>query len=654
MLKTSTAVALRQHEIPFFAPSIGEAEIEAVVETLRSGWLTTGPKVRQFEEAFGRRVGARHALATSSATAALHLALEAAGVGPGDEVLVPTLTFASTGEVVVHRGAKPVLVDCNPQTLNMDPDDARRKVTRRTKAVMPVHYGGQPCDMDPVLDLARRHGLKVIEDAAHALPARYGDQHIGTIGDVTCFSFYANKTITTGEGGMLTTNDDQIAERVRIMRLHGISKDAWKRFSAEGSWYYEIHGAGYKYNMTDMQAALGIHQLARCDEFWAARQRIAERYDAGLADLAEVVTPWTELNVQHAWHLYVIQLQLDRLRIDRNRFIELLNQAGIGVSVHYLPLHMHPYYRDTFGYRPQDSPNARDAYYRIISLPIYPKLADEQVDFVVETLARIVAENRKVNSIAVCRTGGDGDGRRKPVPNGLDRNDPGLAAAPAAGEVGCARGAEVAEPAASPRMPGLPVRATKRTFDIMMSAAGLLVLSPLFAAVAVLIKLTSRGPVFFLQERVGRGMRPFRIIKFRTMIQGAHKMGRLVTAGKDPRITPLGYFLRRMKIDELPQLINVLKGDMSFVGPRPEVAKFVELYREDFAQLLVVRPGITDLASLKYRHEADILGRSADPERTYVERVLPEKIALSKQYVARASLWLDLKLILATLLRLVY
>ena len=392
---TQTTETLKQFTIPFFKPSIGQQEIDSVVETLRSGWLTTGPKVRQFESDFAEYVGSRHALAVNSCTSALTLALEAIGLAPGDEVLVPTLTFASTAEVVVHLGGKPVLVDCLPGTLNIDPDQMEAKITPRTKAVIPVHYGGQPCDMDRICQLAQDRGLWVIEDAAHALPARYGDRLAGTLGDIACFSFYANKTITTGEGGMITTDHDELAERIRIMRLHGISKDAWKRFSAEGSWYYEIHAPGYKFNMTDMAAALGIHQLARCDEFWERRQRCAQTYNRILADCPAVQTPTVELSLQHAWHLYVIQLESDRLTIDRGEFIKRLNAAGVGTSVHYLPLHMHPYYRESFGYRPEDLPVAAAAYDRIVSLPIYPSMTDSEIEYVAETVLRIAAENRR-------------------------------------------------------------------------------------------------------------------------------------------------------------------------------------------------------------------------------------------------------------------
>ena len=385
---------MKQHKVPYFVPSIGEAEIASVVETLRSGWLTTGPKTKKFEQAFADRVGAKHAIAVNSATSALHLGLEAHQVGPGDEVLVPTLTFASTGEVVMHLGATPVLVDCRPDTLNIDPDDAERRVTSRTKAVMPVHYGGQPVDLKRIHALAAHHNLAVVEDAAHALPSRYDGKPIGGLSPVTCFSFYANKTITTGEGGMATTNDDNLADRMRIMALHGISKDAWKRFSAEGAWFYEIMAPGYKYNMTDIAAALGLHQLDRCDEFWRARVECAEFYRKEFSRMDEIRLVELKPNVQNSWHLFVILLQTEMLSINRSEFIKKLNEAGIGTSVHYTPLHMHPLYRERFGYQASDLPVAQDIYGRIISLPIYPGLSRDDQRYVVDIVERIARENR--------------------------------------------------------------------------------------------------------------------------------------------------------------------------------------------------------------------------------------------------------------------
>lgn len=386
---------MRAQFLPFHVPEIAEDEIQAVVETLRSGWLTTGAKVRQLEEDFARYVGCQHAVAVNSGTAALHLALEAVGITEGDEVLVPTMTFAATAEVVLYLKAKPVLVDCQRDTLNVDPEQIMKAMTRRAKAIVPVHMGGQACEMDRILEIARDYRLKVIEDAAHALPTWYQGKLVGTIGDITCFSFYATKTITTGEGGIATTENPEWAERMRIMSLHGISKDAWKRYTAEGSWYYEILYPGYKYNMTDVAAAMGIQQLKKCHRFWEIRQRYASLYHQGLRDVPEITIPYVADGGQHAWHLYVIQLNPERLRIDRNEFIKLLNQQHIGASVHFIPLHLHPYYRNTFGYCPEDYPNASAAFERIVSLPIYPRMTEADIQDVIEAVRDIVSHYRR-------------------------------------------------------------------------------------------------------------------------------------------------------------------------------------------------------------------------------------------------------------------
>jgi len=334
-------------------------------------------------------------VAVNSGTAALHLALEAAGIRAGDEVLVPTMTFAATAEVVIQLGAKPVLVDCTPDTLNIDPVALDRAVSPRSKAIIPVHFAGHPCAMEPILEIAAANGLIVIEDAAHAFPARWRGKLVGTIGDLTCFSFYPTKTITTGEGGMITTEDPRWAERMRIMSLHGISKDAWKRYTAEGSWRYEIIAPGYKYNMTDIAAALGISQLARCETFLQARLRCKRLYDQAFAGHPAIETPTTHDEVEHAWHLYVIKLDLQQLRIDRDQVVALLKDRNIGVAVHFIPLHLHPYYRETYGYRPADFPSAGAAFERIISLPIYPRLSDADVEDVVAAVTGIVADHRR-------------------------------------------------------------------------------------------------------------------------------------------------------------------------------------------------------------------------------------------------------------------
>jgi dTDP-4-amino-4,6-dideoxygalactose transaminase len=386
---------MRDTFLPFHVPQIESEEIESVEDTLRSGWLSTGPKTQVFESEFANFLGTDHAIAVNSCTAALHLALDAVGITNGDEVLVPTMTFAATAAVVTYCGAKPVLVDCEPDTLNIDAQQIPQAATSKTKAVIPVHFAGQPCDMTSITQFAAHHNWAVIEDAAHALPAYYRKAMAGTVGDIGCFSFYATKTITTGEGGMAVTNHAGYAESMRLMRSHGMVKDAWNRYSEHGSWYYDILRPGYKYNMNDIAAALGITQLRKCERLCQVRTRYAGKYDEGFADLKEIVTPMTHPGIQHAWHLYVIQLQLDRLRVDRNEFIERLKQRNIGTGVHFIPLHLHPYYRNAFGYRAEQFPCATSAYRRIISLPIYPKMSEADVQFVIDGVRAVVRECRR-------------------------------------------------------------------------------------------------------------------------------------------------------------------------------------------------------------------------------------------------------------------
>ncbi len=387
--------------LPFARPSITDREKQAVLEVLDSGWLTTGSQARLFEARFAERVGAVHAVALNSATAALHLALEALGVGPGDEVIVPTWTFAASAEVVVHQGARPVLVDVDRRTLNATPESILEAVTTRTRAVIAVHVAGLPAEVERLVELLEPRGIPVIEDAAHAFPSRIaGDagRYAGTIGRVGAYSFYATKTITTGEGGMLVTDDEAVANRARVMAMHGISRDAWNRYAASGSWYYEIEDAGFKYNLTDIAAALGLVQLERADELLAARRELAAAYGARLAeppldDLLEL--PAGADDRSHAWHLYIVRLALDRLAIDRARVLEMLGGRGIGASVHFIPLHLHPYYRRRWGYAPGDLPIAAAEFERVISLPIWPGMSIADVDRVVEALRAILVAARR-------------------------------------------------------------------------------------------------------------------------------------------------------------------------------------------------------------------------------------------------------------------
>ena len=382
---------MRGEFLPFAAPLLGNEEIDEVVHCLRSGWLTTGLKVKQFEREFAEFIGVKHALAVNSCTAALHLALEAAGVGPGDEVITTPMTFTATAAVIEHLGARPVFADCAAETLNIDPAQIERRLSPRTRAILPVHFAGQACDMDAINDIARRHGVPVIEDAAHAIPTRYRGRMVGTLSDVTCFSFYATKNVTTGEGGMVVTDRDDIAERMRLMHLHGMSKDAWKRYTQNGSWSYEILAPGFKYNLTDIAAAIGIHQLRKCHAFHRRRLTIADQYDAAFADLPGISIPRVEDREGHGWHLYVIQVDPERLGIGRDAFIERLIARNIGVSVHFIPLHVHPYYRERYALRPDDFPNAWSAYERILSLPIYAKMSDDDVRHVIDAVRDIAA-----------------------------------------------------------------------------------------------------------------------------------------------------------------------------------------------------------------------------------------------------------------------
>ena len=392
-------------KIPFYSPSIGAEEIDEVVQTLKSGWLTTGPKTKQFEREFSKYLQHRHSVAVNSCTAALHLALEAIGLQAGQGVIVPTMTFAATAEVVRYLGARPILADCRVEDFNLDVPDAERRIQsalaagQSVAAIMPVHYGGQIGDVAGVRDLAQKYHLKIIEDAAHCCPASFREtetaswQKVGTGADISCYSFYANKTITTGEGGMACTNNDEYADRMRMMSLHGISRDAWKRYTGEGSWYYEIIAPGFKYNMTDIAAAIGIHQLRKADSFHARRTNIVGQYRELLSPVEEIILPQAQPNRDHSWHLFVIRLKLNRLRIDRAQFITELQQRGVSSSVHWMPLHMHPYYRDTFGFAAQDLPTAASLYPEIITLPVYPDMNEGNVRQVCEAIKDIVGLN---------------------------------------------------------------------------------------------------------------------------------------------------------------------------------------------------------------------------------------------------------------------
>ncbi|HEY3379147.1 MAG TPA: DegT/DnrJ/EryC1/StrS aminotransferase family protein [Armatimonadota bacterium] len=380
--------------IPFSPPLIGEEEINEVIDTLRSNWITTGPKTRQFEADFSAYMGAPGALAVNSCTAALHTALVTAGVGPGDEVISTPMTFCSTINVIEHSGARPVLVDVQPDTLNIDPKQIAEAITPKTRAIIPVHYAGHPVDLDPIEELATTHGLQIIEDAAHALPAKYKDRYIGAGKNPVAYSFYATKNMTTAEGGMLT-GDAEFLKQARMISLHGMSHDAWKRYDKGGSWFYEVVLPGFKYNMTDIQASLGIWQLKKLQSFHLRRQEVVRQYHAAFSAIEALETPTTRPYVDHAWHLYGLRLHPEQLTISRDQFIDELTARGIGTSVHFIPIHLHPYYHDKYNYTPEDFPVAFTNYQRILSLPLNPRLTDDEVTRIVGAVTDIVGRFRK-------------------------------------------------------------------------------------------------------------------------------------------------------------------------------------------------------------------------------------------------------------------
>jgi dTDP-4-amino-4,6-dideoxygalactose transaminase len=380
---------MRDTFLPFSPPLIGEEEIDEVVDTLKSDWITTGPKTKKFEDEFKNYFNAPAALALNSCTAALHTSLIALGIGQGDEVITTPMTFCSTVNVIEHVGARPVLVDVEPDTLNIDPEKIERAITPRTRAIIPVHYSGHPAELDYIYEIAEKYNLFVIEDAAHAVSAKYKGKFIGSSSNPVCFSFYATKNLTTAEGGMLTGNPEFI-EKARVISLHGMSRDAWKRYSKEGSWYYEVVTPGFKYNMTDIQASLGIWQLRKLGRFQARRREIVKMYNEHFSKEEALEIPVERQHVEHAWHLYVLRLNASALKIGRNEFIEELAKRNIGTSVHFIPVHIHPYYKKKYNYKPEDFPVAYSNYLRMVSIPLCPKLTDNDVYDVIEAVLDVV------------------------------------------------------------------------------------------------------------------------------------------------------------------------------------------------------------------------------------------------------------------------
>lgn len=378
----------------FGAPLIEEAEIQEVLATMRSGWLGTGPKVAQFEKEFAAYKNASHALAVNSCTAALHLAAVVAGLKPEDEVITTPLTFCASANAMIHAGAKPVLADVDPCTMNIDPVQIETKITPKTRAILPVHFAGRPCEMDPIMEIARRHNLLVIEDCAHAIETEYHGQPAGTFGDFGCFSFYVTKNVATGEGGMILSNREEHLARLRMLSLHGMSRDAWKRFSSSGYQHYQVMECGYKYNMMDLQAAIGLHQLSRVEACWQRRAEIWQRYNEAFSGLPVLTPAPSAQGTRHAYHLYTLLIDEAEAGISRDNFIVAMTAQNIGVGVHYLSLPEHPYYQETFGWRPKDYPNAMRIGRQTVSLPISPKLTDADVEDVVNAVYTVLGKKR--------------------------------------------------------------------------------------------------------------------------------------------------------------------------------------------------------------------------------------------------------------------
>jgi dTDP-4-amino-4,6-dideoxygalactose transaminase len=394
-LASEGGIPVRDSFLPFHQPSIDADDERAVVEALRSGWLTTGPRTKSFEHEFASYTGSRFCVGVNSCTAALHLALEAIGVGAGDEVITSPITFASTANVIVHRGARPVFVDVEPDTLNINAAAIEAAITARTRAVIPVDFAGQPCDLDGIMAVGSRHGVTIIEDAAHAIGAEYKGRHVGGIADMTCFSFYATKNITSGEGGALTTNREEWADRIGVMALHGISRDAWKRYGTDGYRHWDIVAAGYKYNMFDLQAALLQSQFVKLERFYARRSALKARLDGGLRGIPEITLPAERPWVRHAYHLYPIVIRTELLSADRDTLMNAIQAENVGIGIHFRAVHLHPFYAETFGFGRGMCPTAEHYSDRTISLPLYPKMTDVDADDVVAAVRKVISHYRR-------------------------------------------------------------------------------------------------------------------------------------------------------------------------------------------------------------------------------------------------------------------
>ena len=590
-------------KIPFSPPDVGAAEAQEVTQTLLSGWITTGPRTKEFEREIAAYCHTEKAVCLNSATACMEMILRVLGVGPGDEVITSAYTYTATASVTCHVGAKVVLVDTAPGSFEMDYDKLADAITEKTKVVIPVDLAGIVCDYDrifaavesrkqlfrPTNELQKAFGrVIVLADAAHAFGAKRAGRVCGEIADFTSFSFHAVKNLTTAEGGALTwrnipgIDNEWLYKQFQLLSLHGQSKDALAKTQL-GAWEYDIVSPAYKCNMTDIMAGIGLVQLKRYPELLKRRREIIERYDKALRRLNVQVLDHYGSAHASSGHLYLVRL-LGKDVAERNDFITRMAERGIACNVHYKPLPMMTAYK-ALGFDIEDYPNAYDMYRNEVTLPLHTRLTDEDIDYVLTNFTEILSKS---------------------------------------------------------------THRLKRTFDLIASSLGLLLLSPLFLMLAIWIKIDSEGPVFYRQVRVGKGNRDFRLFKFRSMRVGSDQKGLITVGGRDPRVTRSGYYIRKYKLDELPQLINVFIGDMSLVGPRPEVRKYVDLYTPEQMHVLDVRPGITDLASIRYRNENELLAQVEDPDRYYVEVIMQDKLRINLEYAQHHSFAGDIQLIFRT------
>lgn len=386
---------VRDNFLPYGTHWIDQKEIDEVIDSLKSNWITTGPKMQKFEENFKNLIGSKYATAVNSGTAALHISTSSIEIKPGDEVITTPLTFVASANCIVYRGGTPVLADIKKDTYNIDPNEIRKKITSKTKAIIPVHFAGQPCDLDEILEIAEENNLYVIEDAAHAIDAEYKGKKIGNISDLTIFSFHPVKNITTAEGGMVTTNNNELNDKLLMFRTHGISRDAVKRFGKEGDFYYDMQYLGFRYNLSELHSALGIHQLYKLESFQKRRREIVEIYNKELKIIEEISVPYVKKDIKHSWHLYVIQLKLEKLKVDRNFIFKALRAENIGVNVHYIPVHYHSYYINKYGFKKGTMPNVESLFPRLITIPIFPKMSNEDVYDVINALDKVIKYYKK-------------------------------------------------------------------------------------------------------------------------------------------------------------------------------------------------------------------------------------------------------------------